>query len=274
ADQLAVKRSDANALLEKATKARQDALLSGDLDDRRALDRLQAVIDTAASALTGIDDAINVLTQQKVEADAQLAAERDRVARAAAADQLEKQIAAIEAGIAPWLENSRIWSDALSELAHWHFGADEMVKFLQSCMSQLEIAANFQLAELKAMPQMIRDGRQPLPPKKQPAPVAITEQPPPTMTVFMLKSARFRDHNGHKIFAGQFLDQAMPVALAQKAMRLGLAVTTADPIRATHHGARGGDYRPDAIDVIDIDEAEEHSGVPFIGPDPVVRAAN
>ena len=57
-EQLAAKRITAQKALDKAIKARQDALLSGDLDDQRALDKLQGTVDSATSALSGIDDAL------------------------------------------------------------------------------------------------------------------------------------------------------------------------------------------------------------------------
>ena len=96
-EQLAVKRATAQNALEKAVKARQEALLSGDLDDQRALDKLQGMVDSAKSALEGIDDAVALLAQQKAEADSQLAAQRELIERAAAADKLNAQVAAIEA---------------------------------------------------------------------------------------------------------------------------------------------------------------------------------
>jgi hypothetical protein len=127
------------------------------------------------------------------------------------------------------------------------------------------------------MVEQIKTGAAPIPPTKQvPAPIAAVEPPPPTMTVFMIRSARYLDHEDRKRFAGQYDDAIMPVATAQKAMRLGLAVSTADPRRGRLRGARGGDYRADAPDVVDIDAAEEHSGVRFIGPDrnDVIAQAN
>jgi len=276
-DQLAAKRARAQEALEKATSARQQALLAGDLDDQRALDKLQTAVDSTQSALTGIDDALAILARQRTEAESALASERQQAGRIASADALEKQIAAIEAAAGPWLAQSRVYADALTAPAHWHFGADEMAIFLQSCMSQMETALNFQLAELKAMPQLIRDGRQPIPAAKPvPAPVVQPEPPAPTMPIFMMKSAHFRDHEGKRRFAGQYEDATMPVATAQKAMRLSLAVSTADPRRAELRGARGSDYHPNAIDVVDIDAAVEHSGVTFIGPgaNDVIASAN
>lgn len=77
-------------------------------------------------------------------------------------------------------------------------------------MGQIEIAANFTLAELKAMPDAIRQGRQTIPREPAPTPVAVTEPPPTTITVFMLRSAKYRDHDGRKRFAGQWEDATMP----------------------------------------------------------------
>jgi chromosome segregation ATPase len=179
-EQLAVKRAKAQDALDKTTKARQDTLLSGDLDDQRAIDKLQSAVDSAASALVGIDDAISILARQKSEAEPALAEQRERVARTAAADKLTVRVTAIETAFKPWLEQSRIFADALSELAHVHFGADEMSKFLENCMGQLETAMNFQITELKTMPAAILDGRQPIPADKpKPVPVAMV---PPTAT--------------------------------------------------------------------------------------------
>jgi hypothetical protein len=175
-EQLAAKRITAQDALDKAIKARQQALLSGDLDDQRALDKLQAAVDTAASALSGIDDVMGVLAQQKAEAEGQLAAERERIERAAAADKLNAQVASIEAMLPKWLEQSRTFSDALSSVGNWHFDSSQMASFVQSAMSQIEVAANFTLAELKATADAITDGRHPIPRETaEPRPVKVTE---------------------------------------------------------------------------------------------------
>src|SRR6476646_3088719 len=73
-EQLAAKRITAQDTLDEAIKARQKAPLPGDLDDQRSLDKLQDAVDSAMSALAGIDDALAVLTQQKAEAAKQLTA--------------------------------------------------------------------------------------------------------------------------------------------------------------------------------------------------------
>ena len=143
-EQLAAKRAAAQDALEKAITARQQALLAGDLDDQRALDKLQGDVNTSASTLTGIADALAVLAQQKTEAERQLAAARERIERAAAADRPHKRVAAIETALPSYLAQSRALADALSEISDWHFESDHMAGFVQNT----KIAANFTLAEL------------------------------------------------------------------------------------------------------------------------------
>jgi hypothetical protein len=273
-EQLAAKRVTAQDALDEAIKTRQQALLSGDLDDQRTLDKLQAAVVGAASDLAGIDDALAILAQHKAEAESQLAAERQRIERAAAADKLDKRVAAIEAALPGYLEQSRTLADALSKIGHWHFESGQMAGFLQNNMGQIEIAANFALAELKALPEAIRQGRQAIPRELALTPVAVPEPEPPTTTIFMLRSANYRDHNGCKRFAGQWEDATMPVATAQRALDKAIAVAVTDPRRAQLHGARGGDFNPKASDVVDLETVEVPKAVPHIEPDPVLREAN
>ena len=90
------------------------------------------------------------------------------------------------------------------------------------------------------------------------------------MTVFMLRSANYRDETGRTRFGGQYEDATMPVPTAQRALRHGVAVSVADPRRAQLRGARGSDYRPLAPDVVDLDAMQEPKGVPYIGSDPAL----
>ncbi|MGY4325990.1 hypothetical protein ACVWWG_000404 [Bradyrhizobium sp. LB7.2] len=162
-EQLVAKRVTAQDALGNAITARQRTLLSGDLDDQRTLDKLQGAVDTAASALVGIDDALAALAQQKAEAERQLAADGDRSERAAVADKLHKQVAAIEVALPAYLAQSRALADALAEVGQFHFESGKMAGFVQNTMGQIEIAANFTLTELKAMPDAIRQDRQAIP---------------------------------------------------------------------------------------------------------------
>lgn len=272
-EQLTTKRGTAQDSLDKAITARQQALLAGDLNDQRDLDKLQGIVSTAASMLAGIDDALGVLAQRKAEAERQLAAEHERIERAVTADKLDKRVAAIEAALPGYLAQSRALADALSEVSYLHFESGQMAGFLQNTMGQIEIAANFTLAELKAMPDAIRQDRQAIPHEPATAPVEVPEPALEMQAFFMLRSAHYRDHNGQKRFAGQWEDAIMPVATAQRALRQGVAVPVTDPRRAQLRGTRGGDFNPLAPDVVDLDAIEEVRSVPYICPDPVLRDA-
>ena len=90
------------------------------------------------------------------------------------------------------------------------------------------------------------------------------------MTVFMLRSAHYRDQTAESGSAAW--EMHMPVTTAQRALT-GIAPVT-DPRRARLRGARGGDFNPQASDVVDLDAVEEPKGVPHIEPDPVLRQAD
>jgi hypothetical protein len=139
---------------------------------------VQAAVVAATSDLAGIDDALAILAEHKAEAESQLAAERQRIERAAAADKLSQRVAAIEAALPGYLEKSRILADTLSKIGHWHFESRQIAGFLENTMGQIEIAANFALGELKALPEAIRQDRLAIPREPVPTPVTVTGPTP------------------------------------------------------------------------------------------------
>src|ERR1700755_1497474 len=102
-DQLAAKRITAQKALDKAIKARQEALLSGDLDDQRALDKLQGMVDSATSALSGIGDAPALRTQKRAEPDSELFEERARTELAKVSEEITAAVGDIEKRVEPTL---------------------------------------------------------------------------------------------------------------------------------------------------------------------------
>ena len=89
------------------------------LTKRGILDKLQTAVVSATTDLAGIDDALAVLAQRTAEAEHQLAAEREHIERASAAEKLDKYIAAIDAALPGYIRQSRTLADALSEIGHW-----------------------------------------------------------------------------------------------------------------------------------------------------------
>jgi hypothetical protein len=153
-----------------------------------------------------------------------------------------------------------------------------MAGFIQNVSGQVELAANFTLGELKAMPDAIREGRQAIPREEpEPKPVAVIEPAPPMQTVFLLKTVKFRDHARKTCYGAQYEDCAMPLQTAQRALRCGAAVPLTDERRRHLRGARGGDVNVLAPDTVDLDAVEEPRSVPYIGlntADPALREAN
>jgi hypothetical protein len=276
-DQLAAKRVAAQNALEKAVKARQEALLSGDLDDQRGLDKLQGMVDSATSALSGIDDALAMLAQQKAEADSQLVEERDCADRKKVSEEINAAVTSIEARIESMLSGMRELGKALSAIDHLSFEVGQLGQYLFGVAGEAEVALAFVVPDVRRLADAVKDGSAAIPRRPKAVEPVPADPVPPTQTVFMSRSANYRDETGRTRFAGQYEDAMMPVPTAQRALRHGVAVSVADPRRAQLRGARGSDYRPLAPDVADLDAIEEPMGVPYLGvhiADPALREAN
>jgi hypothetical protein len=281
--ELEVLRKRATALTEKlaaaeveltvATEARQRHLVEGDLADDKAVRALQDAVNIAASQVVGLEEALASVNAKIGEIERKIENERAAAERAAAAEKLSRELDEVERALKPFLEGSRRLVSVLAP-THHHFELTQIAAFVANTSSQVETAAAFVLPELRGMVSAIAEGAIPIPsPKPAPEPAVPNEPPPPTQAVFMMRSAHYRDHDGRKQFAGQYEDALMPVATAQRALRKGLAVPTTDPRRAQLRGARGGDFTPDAPDVVDLDAAEAPKAA-LHHVDPVLRSAN
>lgn len=205
-------------------------------------------------------------------AEQKLAAESATVERKAASETLARNLDAVERALPDYLAAGKRFADALEKL-HFHHESGAMVLFIGNTATQVEVAAGFALVELRGMVDAIRNGVAPIPAAKPVSAVPVAEPSPPTQMVFMMKSAKYRDQDGRSRFAGQWEDATMPVATAQRALRLRVAVPVTDPRRARLRGSRGGDFNPNAADVVDLDKIDEDSGS-FSGTPDALRAAN
>jgi hypothetical protein len=275
ADTLSARHAAADAAFLDAKAKLQRHHLEADLDaDDKTRAKLEAAVAGCALTRDGYADALGEAQAEIARTEQAIAAERAAAERKAASDKLARDLDAVEHLLPDYLDAGRRLAAALEEIHH-HYEAGEMARFVGNTLSQVEVAAAFSLQELRGMVNAIRDGVAPIPaPKSKLAPVVAVEQPPTTQTVFMLRSANYRDQDGRKRFAGQWEDAVMPVATAQRALDKGIAVAVTDPSRARLRGARGGDFNPHASDVVDLDAVEEPKNVPHAEPDPVLRAAN
>lgn len=274
ADTLRNRHATAEAAFADAKAKLQHHHLEADLD---ADDKVRAKLEAAVAACTltrdGYADALGEVQTKIAEAERAYAAERSAAERKAASEKLSRDLDVVERALPDYLTAARHFAHALEQI-HFHFESGAMARFVGDTTMQVEVAAGFAVAELRAMVGAIRDGVTPIPAAKAGATSTPAPEPvPPTQTIFMMRSAKYRDHNGRSRFAGQWEDATMPVATAQRALRQGVAVPLTDPRRAQLRGARGGDFNPQAADVVDLDAVEERKAVPHMQLDPVLHDA-
>ncbi|MDA9493709.1 hypothetical protein [Bradyrhizobium sp. CCBAU 11361] len=273
AETLSSRHAAADAEFIDAKSKLQRHHLEADLNtDDKARTKLEAAVAACAMTRDGYADALAEVQTKIADAEQKLAAKRAIVERKAASEKLARDLDAIERALPDYLAAGKRFADALEEF-HFHHESGAMARFIGNAASQVEVAAGFAVVELRGMVDAIHNGVAPIPAAKQvSASVPVPEPSPPTQTVFMMKSAKYGDHDGRCRFAGQWEDATMPVTTAQRALRLGVAVPVTDPKRARLRGTRGGDFNPRAPDVIDLDAVEEPKNLPQF--DPVLRSAN
>jgi hypothetical protein len=256
AETLASRHALADAAFMEAKCKLQRHHLEAALDaDEKACAKLEAAVATCAVKRDGLADAIGEVRKLIGETEQKIAAERAAAERKAASEELARNLDAVERTLPEYLAASRRFVTALEAL-HQHFETTEMARFVANGTVQVEVAAAFALQELHGMVGAIRDGAAPIPAAKPKSePIAVVEPASPTQTVFMMRSAKFRDAAGMIRTARQYDDAEMPVQTAQRALRRNVAVPVSDPRRANLKGARGG-FHPDprAPDIVDLDD--------------------
>ncbi|MEH2552200.1 hypothetical protein V1283_008845 [Bradyrhizobium sp. AZCC 2262] len=244
----------AEAALAKATAAHKSHSLEGDIADEKLGAKLHSEVVACTLRVSGFDAPLAELQAHIADLEKSVADELTAIERAAAADKLAQQVSAIDAAFPKFISASGALAEALSAFGHWHFDSGQMSAFILNATAQIELASGFSLAELRATVDRIRSGDTPIPREPDTEPVALVELPPTTMTVWLLRSVRYRDHAGNVRHARQYDDCEMPLKSAHHALRCGAAVLLTDPRRRDLKGARGGDaVDPRAIDVVDLD---------------------
>jgi hypothetical protein len=280
---LADKRTSAQAALDAAIVARQETLISGDLDDGARLLKMQNAVDSAASTLAGLDGAISALRIQIADADAQLNAEAERGRREVASEEIAKNVAEVERLIGPWLAASRQIAAAFAKLDHV-FEAGQIGGFISGCAGEVEVAAAVTLVELRDLPKLVAAGDRPIPHRPEAVlPVAVVR--PALTQLFSLHAIQWTDEHGMLRRLGKWHDVELPQEAAERALRLGFCAPMSDPRRKNLVGQGHG--HPDPHWCKDLDneltpdadvhqpEAIQHSAFekPVIGEARILKIA-
>jgi hypothetical protein len=250
---LSTKRVTAQAAFDSAITARQEMLIPGDIDDQKLASKLQSVVDSSSSTLSGIDDAISALQVQIETAEQQLAAERERVERVAASEQIASHVAAVERQVEPWLRATRDLAAGMAALDHV-FEVGQIGHYLSNGASEVEVAVAVTLPQLQALVTAVADGSAPIPRAPDEVVPVIEVPAAPTVQLFALRAVKWRDAEGQQQIGGKFRDVYLTKSAAARALAIGACVEISDPLRRQHHGWSTEHPRLDAATDLDAPE--------------------
>jgi hypothetical protein len=177
---LSTKRDIARSALNDANAGRQAHLLEGDIDDANAVTALQATLDTAQSALVGLDAAIAESHVRIGIAELALTSEAKRIRCEADAEALAAVVAGLEEQFQPWLEATRAVAAGLEEINGFRYQAAPLAGFYRHIAGEGEIALRVVLDDLSgAIGEVARGERAITFGKSEALPVAPTPAVPP-----------------------------------------------------------------------------------------------
>jgi primosomal protein N'' len=236
------KRSAAQTAFDRALAERQAYAVSGDIDGAAAdkdMARLQTLVDSASSALAGLDAALAEVTTQLTAAENELTAEREAGARLAASQKIAKDIARIEPQIAAWLAATCALAGELKKsFGLLRFDADALSGFLIGKVGEAEVAFAVLLQDLHGAVDNVREGREKLPADAAPAkPVVEVVPPAPVQTIFLLRPSKYLDPTtGKVVLLNRYEDADVSPALAERALRSRAAVPVTHEFRRRNKG--------------------------------------
>ena len=260
-DALLQMRDAAKVALDAAVAERQAFAVSGDLDGGaetdRAMSKLQKAVDSAASSVAGLDSALDEMSKQLTAAESALTAERDRAARMAASEKIERDLAEIEREIAEFLVAGRTLVGGLEKLGTLVFDTAALAGYVARSLGEIELGGAVCTREISGAIDRIRDGSARIPEDaQQPEPVVEVLPPAPTVTVFILRHARYCDPaTGALVRLHRYQDAVLSPRLAEIALRSGAATRLTDPVRKLNAGrwppmnSASAAYDLDAIDI-------------------------
>jgi hypothetical protein len=229
--QLTGKQTAAQAVLDRALEARQQHMLTGDVNDDATSQKRQAAVDSAQSALAGFGVALAVLASTITEFESKLAAERHKVACEAGSEKLTGELDDIELLLGPWLESTRDLAAKVTIIGAQQYESTLIAAYLKNTASEIEPAITAALNEMRSRVDQIRSGTFaiPKPPTAVVVPIKAASKPR-TKPVFTLHAICWLEHDGVQRVLGKWHDIELPIPAAEFALAANLAVDPADPI--------------------------------------------
>jgi hypothetical protein len=216
---LVAKRADAKQAFDTAVASREEHLLIGNVDDERTNEKHQARVDSAASKVSGLDSAITAMTLQVDDLEARLRSEQEEAERNRVAGEIEKNLAAVEQQIGPWLASTRTFIATLATLEGVSFEVNQVALFLSKIVGECELALSVVLPDMHRHAEAICAGAMATPnyPKPEPEVVELQANVPtptsagePVELWFAVKPLKYRDLSGHQRTVLRWSDVELP----------------------------------------------------------------
>jgi hypothetical protein len=247
---LQAKQAAARVGLDRALDADSAFLLTGNVDEATNNKRKVAVKDAEAD-LGRFARPLAILAPQIVEAENALAFEALAVARDTGSKKLSGQTDIVETSRSVWLASTLDLIAALDAVAPAHYDMGQVAGFLRNARSEVDMALDVGVPNLRAVAEAIRDGHMPIP-KDAP----VIEKPPapakPKLTaVFSSHALTWIDEKGSQRIIGKWHDVELPEAAAAFALKANLAVLPNDPVSAKSRGQSSGHPEPSWLNNLD-----------------------
>jgi hypothetical protein len=237
---LQTKQTTAQVALDRAIDADSKFLLTGDNDETIDNKRKDAV-KHAQAELARYERPLATLAPQIIEVENTIALETLTVARDKGGKKLGEQTDAIKTRRIVWLESTLELIAALDAVAPAYYEMGQVAGFLRNACSEVEVAIDVGVPNLRAFADQIRDGHMPIPrgrsviEAKQPAPAT-----PKVTAVFAMHALTWLDDAGAQRILGKWHDIELPEAAAAFALQARLAVLPNDPMAAKVRGQSTG----------------------------------
>lgn len=215
--------------------------------------QMRASIDRAATLKAALAQSVIVVANLEKERDEQA----DKKQRQETSAEVEALARRVHEGCAKLVADAKVLNDWTARAVPIVPEAGGILNFCQIISREIPQASDLIAKLLRQHGATVLAGA--ASPLLKPPPEAFVEPPPPpkpeTVTVFALRSVKFKNADGLVIAVQKFRDVELPPALAEKALRLKACVQLTDPLRRLHHNTMPGNVDPALA--LDLDEPEQ-----------------
>ena len=209
--------------VEEAEAARLK-VLTADREDAKAEAGAQRRLETARSALEGLEAALREFDRQLGDVEVRRVAEADRLERHASAERIRHETEAAEEALTQLMPALRKFADAWGELGPIHFDSQQISGYANNAAQTLEVAATVAIDELQRIALAIESGGYRAPNRTKPAQVMAKPPMPPMRQVFATQPLAWTDADGNVKTHPAWFEVTLTTALAERAIELGAAV--------------------------------------------------